>query len=331
MRRIASLISKGNFDSGSVNSDKFNDFFEKFKVSFTNELKKVKATNLQFSKGHFYLSGFFTVGEQVMYFSLSDVRWFNNYNWNGQPEMLIRTAKHDKDYTGGGNNFVAIEPNMSKKIAQIAGQPEAFKKANSTKLSNDEIAEKLVKTLKKDGEATRYVSSSRQASYIAWRVADKLGIKNMSLQQWKLGRYLTKVVGERDGYNVHYSADSKTLSLDYSDPNDPNKFDIDEIVKEGIRHQDSNQTLSLLKTQQIKLISWGAQNFATPIKNVFRFNVNGHHHKGYVYIVVNGADLFDVYLTTFTNKKVDKLEGLFFDELVNRIDERIEKIPEYFE
>lgn len=224
MRRIASLISKGNFDSGSVNSDKFNDFFEKFKVSFTNELKKVKATNVQFNKGHFHLSGFFTIGEQVMYFSLSDVRWFNSYNWKGQPEMLIRTAKHDKDYTGGQNNFVAIEPNMSKKIAQISGQPEAFKKPNSTKLSKDEIAEKLVRTLKKDGEASRYVSSAKQASLIAWRVANKLGIKNMSLQEWKLGRYLNKVVGEQDGYNVYYSATSKRLSLDYSNSN---KLNID--------------------------------------------------------------------------------------------------------
>jgi hypothetical protein len=48
-----------------------------------------------------------------------------------------------------------------------------------------------------------------------------------------------------------------------------------------------------------------------------------------VYIVLNGLDLFDVYLTTLQNGI--KLEGkdLYFDQLVKWIDEKVEKIAAY--
>ena len=46
-------------------------------------------------------------------------------------------------------------------------------------------------------------------------------------------------------------------------------------------------------------------------------------------IFVNGLDLFDVYLTTLQGTIKDKIEGLYFDQLVEWIDEKIEKIPAY--
>jgi len=59
--------------------------------------------------------------------------------------------------------------------------------------------------------------------------------------------------------------------------------------------------------------------------------VSGHHHKGHVYIFVNGMDLFDVYLTTNRGTIVHKSGdmGLYFDQLVEWIDEKVERIPEY--
>lgn len=114
---IANLLGGINyFGSSSRNSPEFNKFFSAFKKVMKKELAGVEATDIEFSKGHFYLSGFFRIGEQLMYFSISDVRHGFGFNRNGQPEMLVRTAQHNKDYTGGANNYVVIEDGMAENI-----------------------------------------------------------------------------------------------------------------------------------------------------------------------------------------------------------------------
>jgi hypothetical protein len=57
--------------------------------------------------------------------------------------------------------------------------------------------------------------------------------------------------------------------------------------------------------------------------------VSGHHHKGHVYIFVNGSDLFDVYLTTLQGTIKTIGTDLYFDQLAEWIDERVERIPDY--
>jgi hypothetical protein len=83
---------------------------EEFKA-FARDLKKYINKNLppssklvNWSVGHFYVSGFIQKGEQYVYFSVGDVRYCNWYD-----NVLIRTAAHDKDYTGGQNNYTSIE------------------------------------------------------------------------------------------------------------------------------------------------------------------------------------------------------------------------------
>lgn len=92
--------------------------------------------------------------------------------------------------------------------------------------------------------------------------------------------------------------------------------------------------MMLLRSSGNVFFSWGARDFTVDKKNdpkVFRMTVSGHHHKGYVYIFLNGLDLFDVYLTTRKDiiKERTSEMGLYFDQLVDWIDERIERIPEY--
>lgn len=92
--------------------------------------------------------------------------------------------------------------------------------------------------------------------------------------------------------------------------------------------------MSLLRSSGPIFMSWGACDFTVDNKNspkVFRMRVSGHHHKGFVYIFLNGMDLFDVYLTTSKNiiKERTEEEGLYFDQLVEWIDDRIEKISSY--
>lgn len=100
------------------------------------------------------------------------------------------------------------------------------------------------------------------------------------------------------------------------------------------RELNPNELMSLLQSNQSIFWSWGASAFTidnSKETKMFRMKVNGHHHKGHVYIFVNGMDLFDVYLTTLKGRIINKSPemGLYFDQLVEWIDEKIEKISEY--
>lgn len=76
--------------------------------------------------------------------------------------------------------------------------------------------------------------------------------------------------------------------------------------------------------------SWGFNNPMIAIKNkALRFTVQGHHHKGHVYIVLDFMDTFTIYFTTNrgTIKKISA--DVYIDVLVNVLDTQIERIPEY--
>ena len=105
-----------------------------------------------------------------------------------------------------------------------------------------------------------------------------------------------------------------------------------ESITKGCRNLEPKELMALLKSQYIKFICWGAKSFTVDNnKNcrMFRMTVSGKLHKGYVYIFVNGSDLFDVYLTTKKGIITKIQKDLYFDMLVDCIDDNIEKIPEY--
>lgn len=100
------------------------------------------------------------------------------------------------------------------------------------------------------------------------------------------------------------------------------------------RYLNPQELIALLKFDLVKFWSWGVNPKKFVIDNqkdcrMFRMNVNGHHHKGLVYIFVNGADLFDVYLTNYKGKIKDIGTDIYFEDLVDWIDQKIEKIDEY--
>ena len=109
-------------------------------------------------------------------------------------------------------------------------------------------------------------------------------------------------------------------------------INVSEITK-SCRNLDPNELISLLKSQINKFWSWGPNKFTIDSKSncrMFRMKVQGHHHKGLVYIFVNGLDLFDVYFTTASSNKIKAIkEGLYFDMLVDAIDKYVEYIPQY--
>ena len=88
--------------------------------------------------------------------------------------------------------------------------------------------------------------------------------------------------------------------------------------------------MTIFKTQLMVVCSWGFHN-AKAIENGLRFNVQGFKFRGIVEVVyIEGQDLFDV---TFIkgNKVVRSIDGVFFDMLVETIDNYVEKTSDYEE
>lgn len=90
--------------SGSDLGQDFKQFFRREKKRLTEILKAKGCTQIELGYGFYYFSGFFTSPSgQVYYLSCSDVRHFD-YN-----RLLIRTAQHYKDYTGGSNQYCSTD------------------------------------------------------------------------------------------------------------------------------------------------------------------------------------------------------------------------------
>ena len=86
--------------------------------------------------------------------------------------------------------------------------------------------------------------------------------------------------------------------------------------------------MSILKTQLMVVYSWG---FHKPmaLENGLRFKVQGFKFRGVVDVVYNeGRDLFDVSFIK-SNKVVKSIDGVFFDMLIDVIDDYVERTPDY--
>ena len=91
----------------------------------------------------------------------------------------------------------------------------------------------------------------------------------------------------------------------------------------------SQQELVNAIRRNAKVWSWGAHAWTKMNEYCLRFMVQGHHHRGHVYIVVNGSDLFDIYLTTSRGTIKHIMNDVFVEDLVRTIDEKVERIPAY--
>lgn len=86
--------------------------------------------------------------------------------------------------------------------------------------------------------------------------------------------------------------------------------------------------MSILKTQLMIVWSWGFHN-PVALENALRFRVNGFKFRGVIEIAYNeSSDLFDVSFIK-ANKVVNRIDGVFFDMLINVIDDYVERTPDY--
>ena len=88
--------------------------------------------------------------------------------------------------------------------------------------------------------------------------------------------------------------------------------------------------MSILKTKLMVVWSWGF-NSPMAIPNGLRFNVQGFKFCGVVEVVYNeGRDLFEVSFIK-RGKIVEVVDGIYFDMLVDVIDNKVEKTSDYKE
>jgi len=102
-----------DFESSCSLTPEFSQFRREIKKYIKNILDKNLELIMPFSSLHFAFSGFIKnkLTGKYVYFSSSDVRFWKNDWYNN---LLIRTAKNEKDFTGGSNDWCKL-PNISKK------------------------------------------------------------------------------------------------------------------------------------------------------------------------------------------------------------------------
>ncbi len=100
MNKSLALLAQ-EFESDSRRTPQYLEFHRTFKREFSKALTSMGCSKVEIGKpNHFDVSGFFTgPNEQIWWFRLEDLRW-------NKDTILIRTAKHYKDYTGGPNQWV---------------------------------------------------------------------------------------------------------------------------------------------------------------------------------------------------------------------------------
>lgn len=120
MVNVESFIKKYNGRHLADDGCRVSKEYHSFQVAFFNAMRKIAngmgAELIDPSYGHYDMSGFFKRGDKYVYFSYDTSLCGGrnipvlkgNYNGCHAP-MLIRTAKDNKDYHGGINNFCVFD------------------------------------------------------------------------------------------------------------------------------------------------------------------------------------------------------------------------------
>lgn len=93
------------FESSSYKTPEFKTFASDFRKEIKRQATLYGFALSSFNIGHFYVSGFLQVRDKFIYFSCSDVRFFPN-EWKNN--LLYRTARDIKDFTGGSNRYCSL-------------------------------------------------------------------------------------------------------------------------------------------------------------------------------------------------------------------------------
>jgi hypothetical protein len=97
----------------------------------------------------------------------------------------------------------------------------------------------------------------------------------------------------------------------------------------------------LFSNDRMKVWSWGAHDWFALSYNTLCFKVNAHHFKGVISIALDeGQDLYDIHFfdnyrkssfikTPKPSQQIQPMTGIFCDQMVELIDDHIERIAAY--
>ncbi len=93
----------------------------------------------------------------------------------------------------------------------------------------------------------------------------------------------------------------------------------------------ANYIYSILKSNPTIILSWGFNTPAALQNNEgLLFKVNGFKHQGWVKVVYNeGKDLFIVFLLDPKMRDMKRINDVYFDQLIDVIDEAVERTNDY--
>jgi len=91
----------------------FKSYARKCRKAFQIAFNDLGGELTDFSIGFYYFSGFGIVNGQYYYFSISDVRHFPD------SKILFRTAKSNKDYSGGTNQYLSKSMPLTGQMKNI--------------------------------------------------------------------------------------------------------------------------------------------------------------------------------------------------------------------
>lgn len=92
------------FSSSTVSEPDYIEFQKEMRTDLKRIAQENDLTLHTFNKNHYCFSAVLkdNTFDNYIYISISDVRYFKN-SW--YDNVLIRTMQHDKDWTGGHNNY----------------------------------------------------------------------------------------------------------------------------------------------------------------------------------------------------------------------------------
>ena len=93
------------FSSGCYTGEDYLTFQRKYINYLRATCKQCGWELVNIGKNHYCFSAFVKGNDKYVYISIFDVR-YNKNAWYDR--ILVRTAQHDKDYTGGQNQYTTL-------------------------------------------------------------------------------------------------------------------------------------------------------------------------------------------------------------------------------
>jgi hypothetical protein len=107
------------------------------------------------------------------------------------------------------------------------------------------------------------------------------------------------------------------------------RISFETLAKLVQREFNTEETLYVLNNPQKVFWSWGVSKIFNFDSKALLLYVQGHHHKGWVVIILAWNDTYSYYLLNYDESIKLEVHNVYFDCLQEALDKHIEFIDEY--